>query len=75
VQNQIVKSDGEAVSINYLARPVASGDDWQIVDTILGGAYSELATRRSEYNGIIERTGIVALIDALNRKTAAFAQD
>lgn len=75
VQNQIVKSDGEAVSINYLARPAENGADWQIVDTILGGAYSELATRRSEYDGIVEKTGIVSLIQALNSKTAGFARD
>lgn len=75
VQNQIVKGDGEAVSINYLARPAENGGDWQIVDTILGGAYSELATRRSEYDGIVEKTGIVALIHALQDKTEAFAQE
>jgi len=73
VQNQIVKGDGEAIAINYLTRPAEAGDNWQIVDTILGGAYSELATRRSEYDGIVEKTGIVSLIDALNRKTAGFA--
>lgn len=73
VQNQIVKGDGEAVSINYLTRPTESGDDWQVVDTILGGAYSELATRRSEYDGIVERTGIVSLIEALKDKTAGLA--
>jgi len=73
VQNQIVKGDGEAIAINYLTRPAEAGDNWQIIDTILGGAYSELATRRSEYDGIVEKTGIVSLIDALNRKTAGFA--
>jgi ABC-type transporter MlaC component len=69
-----VKSDGEAIAINYLTRPTEAGDNWQIVDTILGGAYSELATRRSEYDGIVEKTGIVSLIDAVNRKTAGFAE-
>ncbi|MGF1630792.1 MAG: ABC transporter substrate-binding protein [Kiloniellaceae bacterium] len=78
VENQIVKGDGEAVAINYLTRPVKEGENgvenWRIVDTILGGAYSELATRRSEYNGIIEKLGIDALIRALKNKTAAFAR-
>lgn len=73
VQNQIVKSDGEAIAINYLTRPAEAGDNWQVVDTILGGAYSELATRRSEYDGIVKKTGIGSLIDALNRKTAGYA--
>jgi hypothetical protein len=28
----------------------------------------------SEYDGIVEKTGIGSLIDALNRKTAGFAE-
>jgi len=75
VRNQIVKSDGEAVAINYLLRPVDDGTDWGIVDTILGGTASELAARRSEYTSIIEKNGIVALINALKDKTAAFAEE
>jgi phospholipid transport system substrate-binding protein len=75
VQNQIVKSDGEAIAINYLAQPAEGGDNWRIVDTILGGAYSELAARRTEYDGIIKKTGIVALIQSLERKTAGFAEE
>ena len=74
VRNQIVKGDGEAVAINYLARPEQNGG-WRIVDTILGGMASELATRRSEYNGIIERQGIDALTRALKDRTAGFADD
>lgn len=75
VRNQIVKSDGEAVAINYLVRPLDDGADWRIVDTILGGTASELAARRSEYTSIIENNGIVALIEALKDRTAAFAEE
>jgi len=73
VLNQIVKSDGEAIAINYLTRPDAEGGDWRIIDTILGGAYSELAARRSEYDGILEKLGIDALVQSLRDKTAGFA--
>ena len=73
VQNQIVKSDGEAVAINYLAKPENDGKDWRLVDTILGGSVSELAARRDEYSGIIKRLGINALIERLKDKTASFA--
>ena len=73
VQNQIVKSDGEPVAINYLARSVDGGKDWRLVDTVLGGAISELATRRDEYSGIIRKLGINALIERLKDKTAGFA--
>ncbi len=75
VQNQIVKSDGEAVEINYLTRPEKDGGGWRIVDTILGGTASELAARRGEYSSIIEKLGITALIQTLKDKTAGFADD
>lgn len=75
VRNQIVKSDGEAVEINYLTRPEGDGANWRIVDTILGGMASELAARRSEYSGIVRKLGIDALIRSLRDKTAGFAAD
>jgi phospholipid transport system substrate-binding protein len=75
VQNRIVKSDGEPVAINYLTRPENDGANWRVIDTILGGMASELATRRSEYDGIIEKLGIDALTEALKDKTAGFAND
>lgn len=74
VRNQIVKSDGEAVEINYLTQPQDDGS-WRIIDTILGGTASELAARRSEYSSIMRKLGIDALIQALKDKTAGFADD
>ena len=71
VRNQIVKSDGEAVAINYLARPDDAGD-WRLVDSVLDAKYSELATRRSEYSGIVKGQGIDALIKTLNDKAASY---
>lgn len=75
VENRIIRSDGDPVAINYLTRPENDGADWRIVDTILGGTASELATRRSEYDGIIDKLGIEALIRALKDKTAGFASE
>ena len=43
--------------------------------TILGGTASELASRRAEYDSVIQKIGIVALIEALKDKTAGFAND
>ncbi len=74
VRNQIVKSDGEAVEINYLAQPQDDGS-WRIVDTILGGTASELAARRREYSNIIRKLGIEALIQSLKDKIAGFADN
>lgn len=79
VENRIVKSDGEAVAINYLTRPEDDGADgggnWRIVDTILGGTASELAARRSEYSSILRKLGVNALIESLKDKTAGFAAE
>src|SRR3546814_12760308 len=58
VENQIVRSDGEPVAINYLTRPDGNGTKWRIVDTILGGSASELASRRAEYAGLFNTPGI-----------------
>jgi phospholipid transport system substrate-binding protein len=74
VLNQIVKSDGEAIAINYLASPETDDGPWRIIDTVLGGAYSELAARRTEYDGILEKLGIEALIQSLKDRTAGFAR-
>jgi phospholipid transport system substrate-binding protein len=68
VQSRIVKSDGKPVNIDYLMRK--NGGVWQIADVYLDGTISELATRRSEFAGILRSGGIDALIAALNRKTA-----
>ena len=79
VRNQIVKGDGEAVAINYLVKPDIKPEkgtaNWRIVDTILGGMASELATRRAEYDGIMDKLGVDGLIRALKKKTAAFAEN
>lgn len=71
VRNRIVKSDGEAVAINYLALPTKNG--WRLIDTLLDAKYSELATRRSEYGSIVANQGIDALIAALKDKAAGYA--
>jgi len=71
ITSQIVKSTGEPVNINYLMRQ--NGGSWQIADVYLNGTISELATRRSEFSGILRSQGINGLITALNNKAAALA--
>jgi phospholipid transport system substrate-binding protein len=70
VKSEIVKSDGEAIAINYLMRKFKSG--WRVVDVQLKGAYSELATRRSEYSSILRRSGLTALLAEIRNKVAAY---
>ena len=67
ITSQIVQSSGEPVHINYLMR------NDKIADVYLNGTISELATRRSEFSGILRTQGINGLITALNNKAAALA--
>ena len=66
VRTQMIKADGEPVSINYV---VYDNDTaWQIGDVYLSGTISELATRRSEFAAILRTTGIDGLIASLKKK-------
>ncbi|MEM7173034.1 MAG: ABC transporter substrate-binding protein [Pseudomonadota bacterium] len=71
VQNRLIKSDGEPVEINYLTRE-ADGQ-WHVVDVLLDGRISELATKRSEYSAVLKNHGIDHLIDSLSQKASQLA--
>jgi phospholipid transport system substrate-binding protein len=66
VRTQIVKANGEPVSINYVLHD--NDTAWQIRDVYLSGSISELATRRSEFSAILRSNGIDGLIASLNKK-------
>ena len=69
VETKLTPGDGsDAVALNYLMRQDDKGT-WRIVDVFLDGAISELATRRSEFNSIVERDGISALVNQLGEKS------
>ncbi|MFQ5958682.1 MAG: ABC transporter substrate-binding protein [Alphaproteobacteria bacterium] len=70
VNAELVKSDGETIEINYLLRPSDAG--WRIVDVYLGGVYSELALRRSEYTAVIKRKGLDGLFATIEERIAAY---
>ena len=66
VRTQIIKANGEPVSINYVLHD--NDTAWQIRDIYLSGSISELATRRSEFSAILRTSGIDGLITSLNKK-------
>lgn len=68
VRSRVVKSNGEAVRIDYLMHQ--SGNDWQIADVYLVGAVSELATLRAQFSSVLARDGVDGLVEMLNRKAA-----
>jgi phospholipid transport system substrate-binding protein len=66
VRTQIIKSNGEGVSIDYVTQENDAA--WQIRDVYFGGTISELATQRSEFAAILRVAGVEGLIAMLNRK-------
>ncbi|MCH8926661.1 MAG: ABC transporter substrate-binding protein [Proteobacteria bacterium] len=73
VRNRLIKSDGEAVEINYLLK-TAEGR-WRVVDVFLDAKYSELAMKRSEYGSVIKNAGFDELIRRLDEKIADLAEE
>lgn len=60
--------DGRLINLNYLVHDFGS-EGWRIVDVYLGGAVSEMATKRSEYVSVIRREGVSGLLETLATKT------
>jgi phospholipid transport system substrate-binding protein len=67
VTTQIVKSDGDPVTLDYLVHDNVIG--WQIRDVYETGTISQLATQRSDFSGFLRSGGIEGLIATLNKKT------
>ena len=59
--------------LNYLVRRFDGG--WRAIDVYLRGSISEVATKRSEYSGILRRRGVNALIERIRKKTASLASE
>jgi phospholipid transport system substrate-binding protein len=70
VQSRLVKSDGDSVMLNYLLHHTASGE-WRIIDVYLKGTISELATRRSEFSGVLQQSGPDGLVQVLDQRSAS----
>ena len=70
VESRLIKSNGEAVNLNYLLRQDAAGS-WKVIDVYLSGTVSELATRRSEFAAVLQRNGAEGLVQMIEQRTAA----
>jgi len=62
-----LKTAKEPVKLTYLTRQ--TGSDWRIIDVLLTGTISELAVRRSEFGGIIRKSGADGLIQVLDERS------
>jgi phospholipid transport system substrate-binding protein len=71
VKTQIVKADGESVTLNYLMVNGSGGP--QVGDVYLSGTISELAARRADFSSTVRTQGVPGLIAALNKKALTLA--
>ncbi len=71
VRNRLIKSDGDAVEINYLLRNF--NGRWRVIDIFLDAKYSEMAIKRSEYSAVVSNHGFDILIQKLEAKLATYA--
>jgi len=62
VRTELVKSDGETVSLDYVLRDFDDG--WRIINIVADGV-SEVATKRTEYGAVIKEGGLDKLINKL----------
>ena len=68
VLSELIKSDGEAIKLNYLLRETKDG--WRVIDIFLKGTISELATKRSEYSSTLGNQGFDGLMSIFEQKIA-----
>ena len=62
VTSQLVKSDGEKITFNYVLHQIH--DHWKIIGVSVNGV-SDLALKRAEYGGILRKDGFPTLIERL----------
>jgi phospholipid transport system substrate-binding protein len=74
VETRIIRSNGDAVALNYLFRPDADGK-WKIIDVYLSGAISEMARMRSDFSSTVTSGGANALVAALEQKITAIKNE
>ncbi len=69
VNTALVKANGEKILLNYLMRQDSAGG-WKIIDVYLSGTVSELATRRSEFVAVLQKSGADGLAQVLEQRIA-----
>ncbi|SCW99879.1 phospholipid transport system substrate-binding protein [Nitrosomonas eutropha] len=71
VRSQLIRTDGNPVNFDYVMNKTSEG--WRIINIVVDGV-SDLALKRAEYNAVLQKNGIAALIDMLEQKTAYIEQ-
>ncbi len=73
VKTELVKSNGQTVSLNYQLRTDTNGK-WRILNVVADGI-SDLSLKRAEYTSIMSSDGYAALMAKLNAKIAQYEAD
>jgi phospholipid transport system substrate-binding protein len=73
VKTELVKGNGETVSLNYQLRTDTDGK-WRILNVVADGI-SDLSLKRAEYTSIMSSDGYAALMAKLNAKIAQYEAD
>lgn len=71
IRSQLIRTDGNPVNFDYVMNK--SSESWRIINIVVDGV-SDLALKRAEYNAVLQKNGIAALIDMLEQKTAYIEQ-
>lgn len=69
VTSLLTRYDGTAIEFEYHMQ--RSESRWRIVNILVDGV-SDLALKRAEYNSVMQERGFGALLEELERQTAAF---
>src|SRR5690606_32804131 len=72
VRSQLIQSDNSPINFDYVLHQVDK--HWRIINIVVDGV-SDLALKRAEYNAILQKEGISALIDTLEQKIAEIEQN
>ena len=64
VRTTLTQPKGEAVKIAYRLRQ--SGAEWKIIDVFYQNSISSLATRRADFQSILDKGGVKALVGHVN---------
>ena len=71
VRTKIVLSSGEEHELDYVMRQSPAG--WRVVDILVDGAISRVATQRSDFRQLIKQGGASALAQSLETKSASLS--
>ncbi len=71
VKTTLTQPKGESVNLSYRLRQ--SGSDWRVIDVFYKNSISQLTTRRADFDAIVGKGGVKALVGHINALAAKAA--